>query len=86
VIAHENANNIFGGTDMRTDVRTDITIRHEAMGALLRALGMVDTERFICMVKRDTFDYTEWRRGMWNDMTIEEIYADAAAHYEKAKG
>jgi hypothetical protein len=31
------------------------------------------------MVKCDTFDYTEWRRGLWNDMTIEEAYRKAAA-------
>jgi hypothetical protein len=30
------------------------------------------------MIKRDTFDYTEWRRGLWNDMTIEEIFAEAS--------
>ena len=63
-------------------MRTDMTVRNDAMDALIRALGMVDAERFISMVKRDTFDYTEWRRGMWNDMTIEEIYAEATAHYE----
>jgi len=26
------------------------------------------------MAERDTFDYTEWRREMWNDLSIEEIY------------
>ena len=63
-------------------MRTDSTIRYEAMDALVRTLGTVDAERFISMVKRDTFDYTEWRRGLWNNMTIDEIYAEAAAHYE----
>lgn len=28
------------------------------------------------------FDYTEWRRGLWNVMTIEEIFAEAATHHE----
>jgi len=64
-------------------VRTDSTLRFEAMDVLMRALGMVDAERFISMVKRDTFDYTEWRRGLWNDMAIEEIFAEAA-EYENA--
>jgi hypothetical protein len=50
------------------------------MDALVRTFGSVDTERFISMVKRDTFDYTEWRRGLWNDMTIEEVYLEAATH------
>jgi hypothetical protein len=61
-------------------MRTDSALRYEAMGALIQALGTVDAERFISMVKRDTFDYTEWRRGLWNDMTIDEIYAEASVH------
>ena len=60
-------------------MRTDSALRYEAMDVLVQALGMVDAERFISMVKRDTFDYTEWRRGMWNDMTIDDIYAEASA-------
>jgi hypothetical protein len=61
-------------------MRTDSALRYEVMDALVRTFGSVDTERFISMVKRDTFDYTEWRRGLWNDMTIEEVYAEAVAH------
>ena len=63
-------------------MRTDNALRYEAMNALVQTLGTVDAERSISMVKRDTFDYTEWRRGLWNDMAIEEVYAEAAAHYE----
>ena len=55
-------------------------MRYEAMDILLQAFGIVDTERFIAMIKRDTFDYTEWRRGLWNDMTIDEVFAEAAAY------
>jgi hypothetical protein len=36
-------------------MRTDSALRYEAMDALMRTLGEVDTERFISMVKRDTF-------------------------------
>jgi hypothetical protein len=42
----------------------------------------VDAERFISMVKRDTFDYTEWQRKLWNDKSIEEIHT-LATEYEK---
>jgi len=63
-------------------MRTDNVLRYEVMDTLLRVFGMVDTERFIVMIKRDTFDYTEWRRGLWNDMTIDEIYEEAAAKCE----
>jgi hypothetical protein len=65
-------------------MRTDNVLRVEAMDVLMRTLGMVDVERFISMIKRDTFDYTEWRRDQWNDMTIDKIYEQAAAQYETA--
>ena len=61
-------------------MRTDNVLRYEAMELLMQKFGAVDAERFISMVKRDTFDYTEWRRGQWNDMTIEEIHAAATEH------
>ena len=65
-------------------MRTDSVLRYEAMDILLRAFGMVDAERFIAMIKRDTFDYTEWRRGLWNDMTIDEVYEEAVVYHENA--
>ena len=64
-------------------MRTDNVLRLEAMNALILTLGAVDAERFICMIKRDTFDYTEWQRGLWQDKSIEEIHAGATA-FEKA--
>ena len=65
-------------------MRTDNVVRIEAMDALITILGAVDDERFICMVKRDTFDYTEWQRKLWENKSIDEIHA-LAAEYEKDK-
>jgi len=65
-------------------MRTDNVVRHEAMDALITTLGPVDAERFISMVKRDTFDYTEWQRTLWSDKSIEEIHA-LATEYEKRR-
>ena len=56
-------------------MRTDNIVRLEAMDALMATLGAVDTERFISMLKRDTFDYTEWQRMLWSGKSIEEIHA-----------
>ncbi|MDR0292709.1 MAG: hypothetical protein LBH95_00960 [Oscillospiraceae bacterium] len=63
-------------------MKTDMVVRLEAMDALMAALGAVDAERFICMVKRDTFDYTEWQRDLWNGKSIEDIHAEAEAYGE----
>lgn len=61
-------------------MRTDNVVRIEAVDALIATLGSVDTERFISMIKRDTFDYTEWQKGLWKDKSIEEIHAMATEH------
>ena len=63
-------------------MKSDNLLRVEAMNILMNTLGALDTERFISMVKRDTFDYTEWRSNLWNDKSIEEIHR-LATDYEK---
>ncbi len=67
-------------------MKPDAVVRVEAMGALIAALGEVDAERFISMVSRDTFDYTEWRRNhLCQGMTIDEIYEEAAKYEQRMK-
>jgi homoserine kinase len=62
-------------------VKSDAVIRVEAMNALIAALGEVDAERFISMINRDRFDYTEWRRdNLCKGMTFDEVYEEAAAY------
>ena len=64
-------------------MKTDNIVRLEAMDSLIATLGTVDAERFISMVKRDTFDYTEWQRKLWDDKSIEEIHTSATGHEKK---
>ena len=66
-------------------MRTDTLVRLDAMSALISKLGEVDAERFIAMVKRDTFDYTEWQRSMWDDKSIEEVHALATEHENRTQ-
>jgi hypothetical protein len=66
-------------------MKTDHVVRLEAMETLITALGAVDAERFISMVKRDSFDYTEWQRMLWNNKSIEEIHASATEHEKNGK-
>jgi hypothetical protein len=61
-------------------MRTDNIVRVDAINVLLANLGEVDTERFISMIKRDTFDYTEWQRNLFKGQSIEEIHAMATEH------
>ena len=65
-------------------MRTDNILRVDAMNLLLTGLGEVETERFIYLIKREHFDYTEWQRTLWDNLTIYEVY-QLAADREKAR-
>ena len=55
-------------------MRTDRVLRTDAMNLLVKGLGEVEAERFIYLMKREDFDYTEWQRGLWEDKSIDEVY------------
>jgi len=64
-------------------MRTDSVLRVDAMNLLMRGLGEVEAERFISLIKREHFDYTEWQRTLWDDLTIEEVHQLAADREKK---
>ncbi len=46
----------------------------KGLEALIAKLGYVDAERFIMLVSREPFDYTEWRQEHLQDnMSIREL-------------
>jgi hypothetical protein len=52
---------------------TDTEIRTNGFRALVAALGDVQAEKFVTLIRREPFDYTKWRQTLWSDKTIEEI-------------
>ena len=41
-------------------------------------LGILDAERFVALILRETFDYTEWRKNnLFVGMSIDEIIDEA---------
>lgn len=56
---------------------TDTEIKLNGMKALVENLGLVEAERFIVLIQREPFDYTEWRKGLWKGKTVQEISSDA---------
>ncbi len=53
---------------------TDVALRVAVMDTIIQKFGEVDAERFIYIVKKDNFDYTEWQRDLWKDKTIDEVH------------
>ena len=51
----------------------DTLLRREGMTILKERLGLVEAERFIALMNREPFDYTEWRRDMFEGMSVREI-------------
>lgn len=52
---------------------SDNEITAAGFRALVAALGDVQAEKFIALIQREPFDYTEWQRTLWPDKSIEEI-------------
>ena len=65
-------------------MRTDTVVKNEGVNALLKVLGKVDAERFIALMLREPFDYTEWQYGLFEDKSIEEI-CQRAMEYRRNK-
>ena len=63
-------------------MHTDMTLRDEGMKVLINNLGRVEAERFISLIIRDPFDYTEWQRNLFNDMSVKELSALAMQEYK----
>ncbi|MCR4321170.1 MAG: hypothetical protein NUV74_12650 [Candidatus Brocadiaceae bacterium] len=61
-------------------MKTDTMIRYEGMKALREKLGIVEAERFISLILRESFDYTEWQRDLWKDKSIDELFNAAKAY------
>lgn len=52
---------------------TDTEIRVKGVQILAKHLGDIEMERFIALIQREPFDYTQWRQGLEMDESIEDI-------------
>ncbi|MCL2206431.1 MAG: hypothetical protein FWB82_07955 [Treponema sp.] len=63
-------------------MRAEMTLRNEGMKILISHLGPVEAERFISIIIREPFDYTEWQRDMFNDLSVKELSNLAMREYK----
>ncbi len=66
---------------------TDTEIKLRGLRALADALGEVHAERFITLIMREPFNYTEWQKQLWPDRGVEDIskFAMQSRHSEVRK-
>lgn len=67
----------------RKPMRSEIEIAYDGMNVLIERLGMVEAEKFISMIHRESFDYTEWRKKLWPDKSVREISREAMEYRNK---
>jgi hypothetical protein len=61
----------------------ETVLKSEGMKTLVERFGLVETERFIALMNRERFDYTEWQRNLWEGMSVREISDMAMKEYKK---
>lgn len=52
---------------------TDTEIRVKGVQILAQYLGDIEMERFIALIQREPFDYTQWRQDIDGSESIEDI-------------
>jgi hypothetical protein len=62
-------------------MRSDTLIKSDGMKVLAENLGIVEAERFITLILREPFDYTEWQRNLYGNMGVNELY-EKITNYE----
>jgi hypothetical protein len=62
---------------------TDTEIKQKGLQVLTEFLGDIEAERFVALIQREPFDYTKWRQGMDEELSIEEISKKAMAFRKK---
>ncbi len=52
---------------------TNTEIKVKGFDVLSRELGLVEMEKFITIIQTDKFDYTNWRKNLFNGLSGEQI-------------
>jgi hypothetical protein len=55
--------------------------RRRGRSAYRNNLGKVEAERFISLIIREPFDYTEWQKDLFNNMSVKELSNLAMKEY-----
>lgn len=58
-------------------MKTDDLIKKAGFQALKEKLEPIELERFIALINREKFDYTQWRKDLFEDLSLEELAKNA---------
>lgn len=64
---------------------TDTEIKKKGLKVLVENLGDVDAEKFIHLITKEPFDYTQWQSTLWIDEPVEQVSEKAMRYRNKKK-
>jgi hypothetical protein len=64
---------------------TDSELRAKGAEILVNGLGLIEAERFVASLLREPFDYSEWSQKLFADKSVEQLYREAKAHFDRQK-
>ncbi len=64
-------------------MKADAEIKVLGFEILTQHLGLVEAERFITLIQREKFDYTQWRQNLFTGLSGEEISRQAMELYQR---
>lgn len=67
-------------------MKTDTELRIRGFRALVEALGDVEAERFIALMLREPFDYTQWQKQLWVEKSVSDLSTSAMEFRRSALG
>jgi hypothetical protein len=62
---------------------TETVLRNIGMRLLINHLGNVEAERFIMLINREPFDYTQWQQNLFEGMSVRALSKAAMQEYGK---
>ncbi|MCL2791532.1 MAG: hypothetical protein FWD87_00425 [Spirochaetaceae bacterium] len=64
-------------------MRSNTVLKDEGMRILSEQLGLVEAERFIALMRREPFDYTRWRQGLYVNVPLDTFLKNAQNYRDK---
>ena len=58
-------------------MHNNTVLKDKGMRVLAEQLGLVEAERFIVLMRREPFDYTQWRQGIFINDSLDTFLTDA---------
>jgi hypothetical protein len=62
---------------------SNTVLKDEGMRILAEQLGIVEAERFIVLMRREPFDYTQWRQGLFKGIPLDTFLRDAQKYRDE---